>query len=441
VGKKEDDLMKVSPLQGRTLVLLAAAAALVAVLVVAAASAGQRHSSVSGSLTLWCSAAQFDSLKVVDAGFAKQYPDIQLKYVPLAPADLYQKLQLAAAAGSGLPDVACIEDSHLAQFVKLGILADMTSKVKPYVPKILDYKWQQAQASGRYYTMPWDAGPLALFYRRSVFKKAGINPTTIHTWTDFYRAGLKIKKQSVAMWIQSKAQNDARFYESLLWEQGSGYVDAKGNVSIDKDPRALAALNLMGKMWHAGILSDQPEWTDPWYKTINDGKTATLPMAVWMGTFLKSWLAPKTSGDWGVMPLPSFTANGSHYSNDGGSAISIMKGTSQSDAAWAYIQYHLGRADTQSAIYKQTDIFPALESAWRTPYIHQADPYYGNQKEREMFVAAAQHIPRAYVYSSDYQQMNALMSTEIQKYGLGKETAQQALTNAAKEIRSRTGRK
>ena len=57
-----------------------------------------------------------------------------------------------------------------------------------------------------------------------------------------------------------------------------------------------------------------------------------------------------------------------------------------------------------------------------------------------MFVAAAQHIPRAYVYSSDYQQMNALMSTEIQKYGLGKETAQQALSNAAKEIRSRTGR-
>ena len=37
--------------------------------------------------------------------------------------------------------------------------------------------------------------------------------------------------------------------------------------------------------------------------------------------------------------------------------------------------------------------------------------------------------------------MNALMSTEIQKYGLGKESAQAALTNAAKEIRSRTGRK
>jgi ABC-type glycerol-3-phosphate transport system substrate-binding protein len=432
--------MNVSPRPGRKVALAAAVVALLAALVAAVASAGQRHSTLSGTLTMWCSAAQFDSLKTVDAGFKKQYPDIQLKYVPLAPADLYQKLQLAAAAGSGLPDAACIEDSHLAQYVKLGILADMTSKVKPYVGKILDYKWQQGSANGKIYTMPWDAGPLALFYRRSVFKKAGVNPNTIHTWNDFYKAGLKIKKQGVAIWIQSKAQNDARFYESLLWEQGSGYVNAKGDVTIDKDPRALAALNLMGKLWHAGIISDQNEWTDPWYKTITDAKTATLPMAVWMGTFLKSWLAPKTSGDWGVVPLPSFTPNGSHYANDGGSAISIMKGTSQSDAAWAYIQYHLGRADTQSTIYKQTDIFPALESAWRSPYIHQADPYYGNQKVREMFVAAAKKIPRANVYSSDYQQMNALMSTEIQKYALGKETAQQALSNAAKEIRSRTGR-
>jgi lactose/L-arabinose transport system substrate-binding protein len=289
--------------------------------------------------------------------------------------------------------------------------------------------------------MPWDAGPLALFYRRSVFKKAHVNPASIHTWADFYKAGLKVRKLGVAMWIQSKAQNDARFFESLLWEQGSGYVDAKGNVSLDKDPRALAAINLMGKMWKAGIISDQAEWTDPWYKTINDGKTATLPMAVWMGTFLKSWLAPKTAGDWGVIPLPSFTPNGSHYANDGGSAISITKSASNPDAAWAYIQYHLGRADTQSTMYKQTDIFPALESAWRSPYIRQPDPYYGNQKVRELFVAAAQHIPRAYVYSSDYQQMDALMSTELQKYGLGKESAHQALSNAAKEMRSRTGRK
>ena len=111
-----------------------------------------------------------------------------------------------------------------------------------------------------------------------------------------------------------------------------------------------------------------------------------------------------------------------------------MSGNASAGLIWSIAE--LLRGD-----YKQSDIFPALESAWRSPYIHQPDPYYGNEKVRELFVAAAKHIPRATVYSSDYQQMNALMSTEIQKYALGKETAQQALSNAAKEIRSRTGRK
>src|SRR4051794_23408638 len=130
--------MNVSPRHGRMIALVAGTVALLAVLVVAAASAAGRQSAVSGTVTIWCTQAQFDSLKVVDPGFAKAYPGITLKYVPFQPADLYQKLQLAAAAGSGFPDAVCLEDSHMAQFVKLGVLADMTSRVKQYVPKILD---------------------------------------------------------------------------------------------------------------------------------------------------------------------------------------------------------------------------------------------------------------------------------------------------------------
>jgi lactose/L-arabinose transport system substrate-binding protein len=163
-------------------------------------------------------------------------------------------------------------------------------------------------------------------------------------------------------------------------------------------------------------------------------------MAAWMGTFLKSWLAPKTSGDWGVMPLPAWTKNGIHTANDGGSSLAIMKSSSNFDAAWQYVQWHLGRADVQAHTYQQTDLFPSLETAWRSPYMRQADPYYGGQKDRLLFEQLAKQIPVAHVYSSDYEQMDSLMSSELQKYALGKETAQQALKNAAGAIRSRTGR-
>jgi lactose/L-arabinose transport system substrate-binding protein len=336
--------------------------------------------------------------------------------------------------------VSCIEDSHLAQFTKLGILADITKQAAPYKKQIQAYKWTQETLNGHVYAFPWDAGPMGLFYRRSVFKSAGINPSSIRTWNDFYKAGLKLKKLGIPIWLQSKAQNDARFFEDLLWQQGLGYVDAKGHVVLDKSPKVLATLQFLGKMWNAGILGDQAEWTDPWYAAISGGKVATLPMAVWMGTFLKSWLAPKTSGDWGVIPLPSWTAKGAHTANDGGSALAIFKSSSNFNAAWQYVQWHLGRADVQAHMYQQTDIFPSLESAWRSPYMRQTDAYYGGEKQRQIFETLAKQIPVAYIYSSDYEQMNSLMSTELQKFALGKETAQQALKNAANAIRSRTGR-
>jgi lactose/L-arabinose transport system substrate-binding protein len=244
----------------------------------------------------------------------------------------------------------------------------------------------------------------------------------------------------IPIWLQSKGQNDARFFEDLLWQQGLGYVDAKGNVVLDKSPKIRSTLAFMGKMWNAGILGDQAEWTDPWYKSISDGQVATLPMAVWMGTFLKSWLAPKTAGEWGVLPLPRWTAKGADTANDGGSALAIMKSSSDQSDAWAYVQTHLGRADTQARIYQQTDLFPSLTTAWRSPFMRQPDPYYGGQKTRLLFQQLAAKVPVAHVYSSDYEQMNSLMSAELQKFALGKETAAQALSNAASSIRSRTGR-
>jgi lactose/L-arabinose transport system substrate-binding protein len=409
-----------------------------AALLVLAAGANAAHRTTT--LTVWCWTPSDDALKTADAGFTKAHPDITLNYVQIKPQDVYQKLQLDAAAGSGFPDVSCIEDSHLAQFTKLGILADITKQAAPYKKQIQAYKWTQETLKGHVYAFPWDAGPMGLFYRRSVFKSAGINPASIHTWNDFYKAGLKLKKLGIPIWLQSKAQNDARFFEDLLWQQGLGYVDAKGHVVLDKSPKVLATLQFLGKMWQAGILGDQAEWTDPWYASINDGKVATLPMAVWMGTFLKSWLAPKTSGDWGVIPLPSWTAKGAHTANDGGSALAIFKSSSNFNAAWQYVQWHLGRADVQAHMYQQTDIFPSLESAWRSPYMRQADAYYGGEKQRQTFEALAKQIPVAYIYSSDYEQMDSLMSSELQKFALGKETAQQALKNAANAIRSRTGR-
>jgi ABC-type glycerol-3-phosphate transport system substrate-binding protein len=397
---------------------------------------------ISGKLTIWGWDAALSGLKVVDADFRQAYPNIDVEYVARQPSETYQQIQLAASAGIGFPDISLIEDSHLAQFVSLGILADISDKVQPYVPQFNSYRWQQAMADGKYYAMPWDSGPVAIFYRRDVFTKAGVDPDSIKTWDDYYQAAKTIKaKAGVPMWQQAKAQNDGRLFEMLLWQQGLGYVDKDGNVILDKDPQIQQILEYIGKFWQEDLAADTQPWTDAWYKEMADGSVATVPEAVWMGTFFKSFIAPDAAGKWGIFRLPAWQAGGSQSANDGGSSLAIFEGSKQKDAAWAYVQFHLGLPAEQVEIYKQTDLFPGLQSTYSDPAFQEPDPYFGGQKARAFFTDVAKDIPQAGVYSTDYQQMNSLLTPEIQKFALGQQSAKDALANAAGAIRDRTGRK
>ena len=395
----------------------------------------------SGSITIWGWKASLDALKLVDSDFSTAYPKIDLKYVERPPADTYRNIQLAIAAGAGAPDVSVIEDSHLPQYVHLGALADISDWVAPYVPKIVNYKWNWVKKSNRYYAMPWDPGPVGVFYRRDVFQKAGVNPASIQTWEDFYQAAKTIKDKTGAfMWQQAKARNDGRLFETLLWQQGTGYVDKNGNVILDKDPKARSTLEYIGRFWTDGLAADEEPWTDPWYKGQSGGQTATVIDAVWMGTFFKSFIAPKAAGSWGVFLLPAWQAGGSQASNDGGSVLAIFDQSAQKPAARAYVEFHLGRAQSQLTIYQKTDIFPSLKTAFSDPFFQEADPYFGDQKVRSLFADIAAKIPEAGVYSTDYQQMSSLTTPEIQKFAVGQQSAQQALANAAGLIRERTHR-
>ena len=403
--------------------------------------AAAQDQSLEGNLTIWGWDAALNGLKVVDSAFTEAFPNITLEYVPRAVADTYQQLQLAASAGSGGPDISVIEDSHLAQFVELGVLADLTDRVASYVEQVNDYKWLQATSEDRTYAMPWDSGPVAVFYRRDVFEKAGIDPESIATWDDYYETAKAMASAGGAkMLAQAKARNTGRTFEMLLWQRGLGYVDADGAVILDTEPRVQETLEFLGKFWTEDLATDTEEWTDPWYKEMADGTVATIPGAVWMGTFLKSFIAPDAAGQWGVFKLPTWGEEPSQASNDGGSALAMFEASEQKDAAWAYIEFHLGREDQQLEMYKQTDLFPSLETTYTDPFFEEPDPYFADQPVRSLFAEIVAEVPAAGVYSADYQEMNGLLTPEIQRFAAGEQDAPTALKNAADAIRDRTQR-
>lgn len=402
-----------------------------------------------GKITVWMWKATMDS--IVNPGvvqdFNAEYPDIQVEWVVYNPQDVYQKLPLALQAGTGGPDVAYVENSRIANYVKLGGLADLTERVKPYLDKVNRYKWADGMKDGKYYAMPLDSGPVVTYYRRDVFKKAGLkdDPDSVSayvaTWDDYLNTCKTIKdKTGLYCFSNNRANNTARLYEMMLWQQGLGYTDAKGTITVDS-PENIATLEKLNEFWKANLTSDELEWNDGWYAELasQDKPTAALVEAAWMGVFLKSWIAPGTAGKWGVALMPTFKAGQVRASNDGGSGFMIPEQSKNKDAAWAFIEFLTTRERSQNKIFAAGDIFPSFEPAYGDPLFFEPDTFFGGQQTRKLYVDVVKKIPTGYVYGPNYQEINLYVQTALQKVGTGKMAPADALKEAAASIRKQIG--
>ncbi len=399
------------------------------------------------TLTVWWWGFWQDSLTPAIEDFHQDYPEIKIEQEILGPSDVYANLLLALSAGAGIPDMVGLESSHLSQYVALGGLADITEEISPWYDKIDQAKWPAAKdKEGRIYAMPVDSGPVALYYRRDVFEQAGLasDPESVakllDTWDDLYEVGKQIKTATAKfIFPQAKTNNDFRIFETLMWQQEAGYVDREGKLVIDS-PKAVRTLEYLGKLWKEDLLLDSPAWTAGWYAALDAGMVATIPNAIWLGGFLWGWIAAESVGKWGVVSLPVWEEGGVRSSNDGGSNISITKASENKEAAWEFIKYIFTNKEYLIDAWRAMDWFPSLMATWDDPFVNEPVEFFGGQAYRKIFTEAAKVIPW-WDYTKDYSEMNSIMQVYLTAYALGEEeSAEEALTKAAAEIRARTGR-
>ena len=305
---------------------------------------------------------------------------------------------------------------------------------------------------GKVYCAPWDVGPVVTFYRRDIFEAAGLasDPDSVSamiaTYDDYLATCKTIKeKTGLDCFAQNKANNYGTMLENMLWQQGLGFYDAEGNVTIDS-PATIAAAEKIGAFWEADVVSDSLEWTDPWYAELNaamDNKetppTATVTIGAWMGNFLKTWAAADQAGNWGVASMPAYEAGGVRSSNQGGSAYFIPEGSQNPEAAQAFIEYVNLNTENQVAQFVYSDYFPANAATYGDPVFLEADPYFGDQVTRTFFADVAKNVPFGYIYGQYAVTMSNNAAVALQNYALGTMSAEQAFKEAADAVRLETG--
>ena len=394
------------------------------------------------TITVWSWNVAASALKSTLEGFNKKYPDIKVDVQDIGNPQVFDKMLAACAAGGdGLPDIMSIENHKaeifwnrypdcMTDLTKLGYNAD----IKKLFP---EFKRTELEVGDAAYAMPWDSGPVAMFYRRDLYEKAGIDPATIKTWDDFIAAGKKVSAANPGVVMsQADFNGDSEWFRMLANEQGCGYFSTDGqNISINQ-PACVAALDKIKAMKDAGTLT-AANW-DEKIQSNTASKVATQMYGGWYEGTVRS-TSPDLSGKWGVYLMPSMTADGQHAANLGGSSLAIASSSKNKEAAWTYLNYVLGTNEGQVTMLKSFGLVPSLLSAVQDPFVNEPLPYWGGQKVWADILATLPKINpgRGTQFWGDADPIYRSVQTKYLAGGYPNGKA--ALDDAAQQIASATG--
>ena len=340
-----------------------------------------------------------------------------------------------------MPDIVTIQNGDAESFWSQFPDCFTDLKALGYTPEVQakfpQFKRTELEVGDKAYAMPWDTGPVVMFYRRDLYEKAGVDPATIVTWDDFIAAGKKISEANPGVVMsQADLNGDDEFMRMIGNEQGCNYFSDDGSEITINQPACVSTLDTIKKLKDTGTIS-AAKW-DEKIQSVVAGKVATQMYGGWYEGTLRT-NAPDLAGKWGVYTMPSVTADGLHAANVGGSALGITSISANKEAAYAYLNYTLGTNEGQISMLKAYGLVPSLISALDDPYVHEKQPYWGDQA---IWVDILSGLPRIRPSrgTAFYQDAKSAYRTVQVKYlEGGYPDAKTALDDAAKQISSATG--
>ena len=209
--------------------------------------------------------------RVVFDAFSKQHPEIRLRrYASLriqGPAA--ESGILMAFAGGVAPDVVYVNLRQLRNYVGQGFLRpldDLVARNPDALSRVQPRIKERLTVDGHLYSVPWAQYVQALYYRKDLFRAAGLNPNQPpRDWNEFYRDAQALTDQSKGQWGFAFENEEMSYYWiNFLWQAGGEITkpDAASGKELAafNTPQGEAALEFYRKLIY------QP-WTDKSGKT------------------------------------------------------------------------------------------------------------------------------------------------------------------------------
>ncbi|WP_328688444.1 extracellular solute-binding protein [Streptomyces phaeochromogenes] len=326
--------------------------------------------------------------------YMKEHPNVVIKAdVAGDEQTYYTALQTHLAASSGLKDIQGIEigrakelsDTQKDKFVDLSGVAGTDH----FLP------WKQSQvttADKKVIGLGTDIGPMAVCYRKDLFKQAGL-PTDRDEvaklwegdWSKYVDAGKEFKQKSKDDKV-AFMDSSSGLFNAMIYGNSQQFYDKDGELIYATNPVVKDAWKLASEAATSDLTAKLRQFQPGWDPGLANSTFASTVCPAWMLAHISEKAGPENKGKWDVAKAPK-------GANWGGAFLGVMEKSPVKKEAQDLVAW-LTAPEQQAYLFKEIGNFPSSQTALGMPEVVDAkSDYFSGAPIGKIFSAAAQEIP------------------------------------------------
>ncbi|PGT85207.1 MULTISPECIES: ABC transporter substrate-binding protein [Bacillaceae] len=404
-------------------------------MILAACSSGSKEtvdsesseSSGSNEITIWAWDPNFNikALNIAKEYYQKENPDVEIKIVENAQADIIQKLNTSLSSGTtkGLPNIVLIEDYRAQSFLQAypDSFHEITGSFN--TEDFASYKLAPTSLDDKNYGLPFDTGVTGLYVRTDYLEQAGYTVDDLKgiDWNEYIEIGKKVKEATGKNMI-TLDPNDQGIIRMMMQSAGAWYLKEDGVTPFIAGNEALKkSFEMYKAMLDADIVKPNSDWSQ-FLAAFNSGEVASVPTGNWITPSVKA--EASQSGKWAVVPQPKLPdVESVNASNLGGSSWYVLNVDGKEDATDFLAKTFGSNVDFYQDLVTEIGAIGTYIPASNGEAYKAADEFFAGQTIISDFSTWLEEIPQVN-YGLHTYAIDDILIVEMQNYLNGKDIDQ-----------------
>lgn len=383
-------------------------------------------------LMAWGNPTEYEArLKTIEM-FHAAHPNIRVEFIH-TPDEYMTKLQ-TMLAGRDYPDIIFLGNGDIQPFVERGQLMPIDSFIERDgfdTSDIFPTNEALYNVNGVQYGFPVDAANNQLFFNKTMFAEAGVEPPPTNiadpnwTWDTFLEKALAVTDAAKNQWGY---QVNPGFRPLWIWITANGgqFFNEDGTACVVNEEPAVEALQFLADLIHVHKVAPPLDLVAELgsAEMFQSGLTA---METWWPAIGRMRTNIGNKFEWDVTVHPAGSAGFS--SAGGGTGHTISAFSEHPEEAWQFLKFVI----SPEAVTTWTDIMgivPPLQSVAKTDvFLKPGEP----PENINAFIDGNAYL-RADPRHPQFVQARSIFQIELERLWLGGTSAQEVLDKVAKEV-------